>query len=246
MIAANLTFPESWRTAFNPVEKLGEGNDKTVWKVYDISSKTFKAIAKYHGIQSINIPPSFSERQISYFREVKIQEINVMIQREIWFLKRLARQPNVVQLEGTLSDGIFPALLMRYYEGGNLAIAIANNSLSRKDKERIALSLLRGLISCHEMHVSIKDLKPANILLTSSRDAVLSDFGIADYTKDPGCLNENTYYLFANILSKFFFAEDGNGYAFVQRFLQTYNRHNCLSSKEAYKSFALAIDVNDR
>jgi eukaryotic-like serine/threonine-protein kinase len=79
-------------------------------------------------------------------------------------------------------------LVMEYVEGESLAERIVRQgALSEPDVLRIADHLLDALSYCHARRVIHRDIKPQNIILRPTGDAVLVDFGLVKLwdTNDP-------------------------------------------------------------
>src|SRR3979409_1833740 len=67
---------------------------------------------------------------------------------------------------------------MSYYDGETLATRIARGPLAVEDALRIALEVARGLEKAHERRIVHRDVKPANIMLTSDGLVRILDFGL--------------------------------------------------------------------
>jgi hypothetical protein len=88
------------------------------------------------------------------------------------------RHPGVVAIYDL--DEATRSLVMEYVEGGTLRQRLRETvAVQRNGDEVLALarSLLRALAYVHGAGVVHGDLKPGNLLLRSSRDVVLADFG---------------------------------------------------------------------
>ncbi|HSQ65015.1 MAG TPA: serine/threonine-protein kinase [Polyangiaceae bacterium] len=88
------------------------------------------------------------------------------------------RHPNLVTLHdmGEDEDGLY--LVFEYVQGPTLRDKLANGALPPIDVARIAMELGAALTTAHEAGVIHRDVKPENIIL-SSTGAVLTDFGLA-------------------------------------------------------------------
>jgi serine/threonine protein kinase len=98
--------------------------------------------------------------------------------------------PNVLRVLGAVSDlHGRPAIVMSYYEGPTLEGWLAgyrerNEMLAATDGISILRDLASGLLSLHRAGVVHRDVKPANVILTS-QGAVLADFGVIRSTSFP-------------------------------------------------------------
>ncbi len=88
--------------------------------------------------------------------------------------------PNICTVHeiGETHDGQL-YIVMGYYEGETLDARIAAGPLALDDALRIALEVGRGLAKAHERKIIHRDVKPANIMLTSDGQVKILDFGIA-------------------------------------------------------------------
>ena len=89
------------------------------------------------------------------------------------------RHPNIVdvydfgEFEGT------PYMIVEYIPGGNLSARMAEGQLNRAAALRYLRGVAAGLDYAHDHGVVHRDVKPANVLLTSDDTPVLADFGLA-------------------------------------------------------------------
>jgi serine/threonine protein kinase/tetratricopeptide (TPR) repeat protein len=116
------------------------------------------------------------------------QEIERRFKREL-LLARQVTHKNVVRIHdlGEI-DGI-KYITMTYVEGTDLATRLRQD---RRLPVAEALSIMRavvsGLIAAHAAGVVHRDLKPANIMIDSSGEALIMDFGIARSTGTPSAM----------------------------------------------------------
>lgn len=80
-------------------------------------------------------------------------------------------------VERTDDDRLF--IVMAYYEGQSLDALMRSTPLSIKQAVDIVIQVGRGLAHAHEHHVVHGDIKPSNIILTSSGVAKIVDFGLS-------------------------------------------------------------------
>lgn len=106
------------------------------------------------------------------------------------FYKRLQREaelcgalqhPNIVTLyEPGYDNNVIAWLATEYVEGVNLRDHLRKKKpLELGESMRILEGILRGLAYAHAKGIVHRDIKPANILLTTSGEAKIADFGIA-------------------------------------------------------------------
>jgi serine/threonine-protein kinase len=98
--------------------------------------------------------------------------------REAQAIARL-RHPNVLDVydfgeyEGT------PYMIVEYVSGGSLADRLAKRVLDQPTALNFLRGIAGGLDYAHSNGVVHRDVKPANVLLTTSDTPVLADFGLA-------------------------------------------------------------------
>ena len=96
---------------------------------------------------------------------------------------RLAAQlnhPHVVSVFDLVEDDNHHWLVMEYVEGESLAERIrSKGGLDHAEAAHIMWQVADALASAHSAGITHRDVKPSNILLTTSGQAKLTDFGIA-------------------------------------------------------------------
>src|ERR1700722_18124875 len=86
---------------------------------------------------------------------------------------------NIVTVHDSgVQDGA-PYLVMEYLKGTNLQDLIRENSLTLLQKIEIMSEVANGLQCAHEMGITHRDVKPANIMRLASGAVKIMDFGIA-------------------------------------------------------------------
>ena len=94
------------------------------------------------------------------------------------------RHPNIVQVFDFDVEGDLTYMVMEMLEGDSLKTRLNDYRTRGKrmpwgEMVRILLDVLNGLGYAHAQGMIHRDIKPGNILLTRSGDAVIVDFGIA-------------------------------------------------------------------
>lgn len=188
-------------TISNDLEKLqvlGHGNGGTVYKVQN--KKTLKTYALKHIHANTD---STTRRQI--LREVEI-------------LRRID-SPYVINCHGITErqDGDIQ-ILMEYMDVGTLDTVLkTTGSFSEKVLSNVACQVLNGLSYIHSNKIIHRDIKPSNLLVNSSFEIKISDFGVSKLmyrTLDP-C---NSYvgtcaYMSPERFDPDTYGRDYNGYA---------------------------------
>jgi tRNA A-37 threonylcarbamoyl transferase component Bud32 len=100
------------------------------------------------------------------------------------------RHPNIVQIHDFGIQGNLYYMVMEFIGGPTLKKKIADlkeqgRTLPLEEVGRIIGQIAEALDYAHQRGIIHRDVKPANILLTSQGDAVLSDFGIARMVQGP-------------------------------------------------------------
>lgn len=93
---------------------------------------------------------------------------------------KAAEHPNIVTVyeAGELRDGRI-YVSMEYMEKGSLEDEAKGAYIKLSRAKRLMSDVLRGLHYAHEQGIVHRDIKPANILIGSSDEGILSDFGLA-------------------------------------------------------------------
>nr|POE76916.1 serine/threonine-protein kinase pepkr2 [Quercus suber] len=103
-----------------------------------------------------------------------------LVYQEVEIMQHLSGHPGVVTIKAVYEDMESFYLVMEFCSGGRLLDHMAREG---QYSEYRAANVLKELILvikyCHDMGVVHRDIKPENILLTSSGQMKLADFGLA-------------------------------------------------------------------
>ncbi|MFG3552587.1 serine/threonine-protein kinase [Streptomyces sp. NPDC047725] len=101
--------------------------------------------------------------------------------REARHAARLRDHRNIGTVYDALRErGGDPWIVMQYVAGCSLAEELRKRGRLPVDEvERVAAGALTGLAAAHAAGIVQRDVKPANVLLSTDRRVMLSDFGIA-------------------------------------------------------------------
>ena len=85
-----------------------------------------------------------------------------------------------------------PFIVMEYVEGTNLRQVLSEGPLSSTEACRVVDSVLTALEYSHRAGIVHRDIKPANIMITSSGQVKVMDFGIARAVSDTSSTLQQT------------------------------------------------------
>jgi serine/threonine protein kinase len=106
----------------------------------------------------------------------------------------LSAHPYVVRVNYGCSDDKFVYVAMPYYKNGSLKSLIDQRSLSIREVIRYSVQFLSGLNNIHSKGLIHFDVKPDNVLISDSNEALLSDFGLSKAMDDLGFANPDGIY----------------------------------------------------
>lgn len=110
----------------------------------------------------------------------------VTLHKEIAVLE-LSRHPNILTYFEAYKHKEKIAIVTEFMEGGTLERAVQNNfgiKLSEKLIALIARNILRGLRYLHDLELIHRDLKSANVMLSSMGEVKIIDFGLVCHLSD--------------------------------------------------------------
>ena len=112
--------------------------------------------------------------------------------KEAKTLSRL-NHPNIVHVLDLFEENNTAYYVMEYLDGGSLDKLIADkNGLSIMESCHLIKQIASALDYMHSNKMLHLDLKPANVMLNQSRDAVLIDFGLTKEFDENGCPESST------------------------------------------------------
>lgn len=147
--------------------ELGSGAMGTVWRAHDTWLDREVAVKEVH------LPHDMPARERERARARMIREAQATAR---------ITHPSVVTVHDVLEvDGV-PFIVMELLEGESLRDRLLRSGpMTEREVEQVAHPLVEALWTAHKAGVVHRDVKPANIMLTSDgARPVLTDFGIAN------------------------------------------------------------------
>ena len=100
---------------------------------------------------------------------------------------KLSSHPNIVDIYDFGRDQDGPFLIMEYIDSGSLLDRCQDGPLSLEEAVDLTCQLCGALETAHQAGIILRDIKPANVLLTKDGIPALTDFGLAkDEVGDTG------------------------------------------------------------
>jgi serine/threonine protein kinase len=121
-------------------------------------------------------------------RRLSEAEFLKLFREEASALMALPLHPNLARFV-TFDAGCKPKpiLVMELVEGTTLENLLSGRALDMKQTLRVLDDVLQGMEAMHAVGVGHLDLKPSNVVLRHSKEAVLVDFGLSGKHIRPGC-----------------------------------------------------------
>jgi serine/threonine protein kinase len=154
------------QSSFAFVEKISESGTTTVYKAHQnvLERTVLLKVLHKHLLRDQNLVSRFS-------REAKACAI---LQCE-----NIAQVYDLTEIDGA------PAIVMEYVEGRSLEEILLEGMHSLDLTMRVAASVLKALAYAHGKGVVHRDIKPGNILVSSTGVIKVTDFGLAAVTNAP-------------------------------------------------------------
>lgn len=160
---------------------LGEGTFGTVYKAYDNTYSTWKAI------------------KISKVRLIDGKKFSLISEFEA--TQALPPHPNIANYEAVyqyqMANGMFDYAIMQFYDEGNLKQLLQNNVLNNKQKSDIVNGLIEGISYLHRYKIIHRDIKPSNIMIV--KDPLgkfipkIADFGLSRFVDNDASFMTNSF-----------------------------------------------------
>jgi len=169
--------------------------------------KTGMQIANYEVVSSIGIGGMgevFRARDLRLQRDVAIKvisesfasdpEMRSRFEREAQAVAALAH-PGIVSIYEMAVVNGRPFIVMEFLQGQSLRARIDTSPIPWQEAAKIGLQVAEALAVAHDKGIVHRDLKPENVFLTSSGQAKILDFGVAQW--DAKALHKQAAYTMA-------------------------------------------------
>ena len=91
--------------------------------------------------------------------------------------------PTIVPIYDFGLQGVQPYIVMRHMPNGSLENRLRQRGLTRQELCDLMGRIAEGLDAAHLLGIVHRDVKPSNILFNQTREAFLTDFGLAKFTR---------------------------------------------------------------
>ena len=150
---------------------IGSGGVGRVWRGEDVVLR--RAVA----VKEVPIP--------THLPDAERDALRARVLREARAAARI-HHPGSVQVFDVVDEAGQVYLVMELVEEQTLAEAVsAAGPLSPQDTAAMGIELLGALEAAHKVGIVHRDVKPRNVMVTSSGQVKLADFGIASMRDDP-------------------------------------------------------------
>ena len=143
---------------YTGAKRVGHGTAGTVYRARSVALDRPVAIKVFHGT-------------------LNDERLQRNFQRECQVLGQLGGHPHIAAVHDSgITDDDRPYLVMAYYDLGSLP---ADQALDPAEAGGFAVAVAEALQSAHEQGVLHRDVKPQNVLRSSTGAVALADFGIS-------------------------------------------------------------------
>lgn len=153
------------------LEKIGSGGQGTVYKALDTKLNR-TAVIKI-------LPPELTAKTANFKR----------FEREAQLCSQLDH-PNICTIyDFHEANGVF-YIAMQYVEGKNVRQLVAGRPLELKSALSIAIQVSDALAYAHSKNIIHRDIKAGNVMVTSTGQAKILDFGLAKLIEDEVAIDD--------------------------------------------------------
>ncbi|HEY7226220.1 MAG TPA: serine/threonine-protein kinase [Micromonosporaceae bacterium] len=147
------------------IEAIGHGGMGTVWRSTDT------LLHREVAVKEVILPPTMPQAEKDALCERTMREARAAA---------ALAHPSVVQVYDVVTDANRPWIVMELLQARSLAdMVIDDGPLPPRAVAKIGIAMLGALEVAHAAGVLHRDVKPANVLISSDGRCVLTDFGVA-------------------------------------------------------------------
>ncbi|KAI3632417.1 hypothetical protein MIR68_009523 [Amoeboaphelidium protococcarum] len=156
---------------------IGKGKCATVFYGVNLENQQIMAVKQVVLGSQSGLRPQHQKQK---------KEMAEMLKKEIYILQSLDHDNIVKCLGHQFQNGVL-TMLMEYVSGGSIASLVARQGpLNMELCRSYASQIVNGLIYLHEQGIIHRDIKGANILVTSDDIIKISDFGVSKLVDQVG------------------------------------------------------------
>lgn len=149
---------------------IGHGGMGTVWRAADT------VLRREVAVKEVVLPPGLAASDAASMYERTLREARAAASLS---------HPSVVQVFDVVTEAGRPWIVMELLDARGLAdMVIEDGPLAPRAVAKIGIALLGALEVAHAAGVLHRDVKPANVLITTDGRCVLTDFGVAKLPTD--------------------------------------------------------------
>jgi serine/threonine-protein kinase len=157
---------------YRVVEKIGEGGQGTVYKVFDTTLDR-PAVIKV-------LPPDLTDSASNLVR----------FEREAKLASSLDH-PNICTIFGLHKVGDVQFIAMQYVEGRNVREIVDGRPLDLRRALSIAIQVTDALAAAHSRGIVHRDIKARNVMVTRTGTVKVLDFGLAKLIESPQAVSSD-------------------------------------------------------
>ena len=153
------------RGRYRLLDRIGSGGMGQVWLAWDERLNRAVALKRLHA--PVGLPDS--DLQVAHERAMREARITARL-----------HHPNAVPVYDVVDDDGSPCLVMQYLPSRSLhEILAAEGPIDPREAARIGAGIAGALAAAHAAGIVHRDVKPGNILITTTGTPLLTDFGIS-------------------------------------------------------------------
>ncbi|MFE5770602.1 serine/threonine-protein kinase [Streptomyces sp. NPDC056485] len=147
------------------VEPIASGGMGRVWRASDARLQVEVAVKELW----LTGPMSPAQRA-TLLRRAELEALSAV---------RLRDHPHIVTVHDVVVEHDVPWIVMQYVSGGTLQQRLANGPLTVSEARGLGVALLGALQAAHTKGIVHRDVKPANVMISTAGQFLLADFGIS-------------------------------------------------------------------